>query len=73
MSPAAFARQLGYLQESGHVPVTAGQLISAMTAGDPASELPAKPVVLTFDDGFADFHDNALPLLCGTGSPATCS
>ncbi len=71
VSPAAFARQLGYLHESGYVPVTARQLASAMRAGDPASELPARPVVLTFDDGFADFQDTALPLLMRYGFTAS--
>src|SRR5258708_30919531 len=33
--------------------------------------LPAGPVVLTFDDGFADFYTNALPVLQQCGFTAT--
>ncbi|HET9897568.1 MAG TPA: polysaccharide deacetylase family protein [Streptosporangiaceae bacterium] len=74
VAPEAFARQLDYLHDSGRVPVTAGQIASAMSAtrrGERGTELPAKPVVLTFDDGFADFHQAALPLLLRHGFTAS--
>ena len=64
--PDAFARQLRYLKAAGYTALTAGQF--ANSAG---SSLPAKPVVLTFDDGFADFYDTALPLLLRYGLTGT--
>jgi peptidoglycan/xylan/chitin deacetylase (PgdA/CDA1 family) len=60
VSPEDFAEQLGYLREAGFNSVTAGEL-AAVLAGE--GELPDRPVVLTFDDGYGDFYDNALPLL----------
>jgi peptidoglycan/xylan/chitin deacetylase (PgdA/CDA1 family) len=66
VSPDTFARQLRFLKAAGYTALTAGQF--ANSAG---TALPAKPVVLTFDDGFADFHDNALPLLLQYGLTGT--
>ena len=66
VSPDAFARQLRFLKAAGYSALTAGQFASL--AG---TSLPAKPVVLTFDDGFADFYDNALPLLLRYGFTGT--
>ena len=43
---------------------------AAALAGE-ATRLPARPVVLTFDDGFADFHREVLPLLRDYGFTAT--
>ena len=43
-----FGRQLDWLQANGYMTVTIGQVYDYM---DGFSELPAKPVVLTFDDG----------------------
>lgn len=61
VTPRAFAEQMDYLAEHGNRPVTVTQLAEAIRgAGEP---LPAHPVVLTFDDGFADFHSQALPVL----------
>ncbi len=45
----------------------------AVAGGGPVGRagFPARPVVLTFDDGFADFHREALPLLQHYGFTAT--
>src|SRR5690349_14003799 len=61
VSPEDFAEQLGYLREAGFTSVTAGDLAAAL-AGE-GKTLPERPVVLTFDDGYGDFYDNALPLM----------
>ena len=67
--PDSFAVQLEHLREAGFTGLTLTGLASALAAG-PAG-LPERPVVLTFDDGFADFHDAALPLLRRYGFTAT--
>jgi peptidoglycan/xylan/chitin deacetylase (PgdA/CDA1 family) len=66
--PSAFAAQLAHLQAGGFATLTASAFAAA--AGGNGS-LPARPVVLTFDDGFADFHHAALPLLRAHGFTAT--
>ncbi|MCV7219559.1 polysaccharide deacetylase family protein [Mycolicibacterium elephantis] len=50
--PAMFARQLELIEASGRTAMTVSGLCAAL-AGD--SPLPAHPVLITFDDGFADF------------------
>src|SRR5260370_908307 len=67
--PEAFAAQLAYLNAAGFTTVTASALAAAVS-GD-AGRMPVRPVVLTFDDGFADFHQVALPLLREYGFTAT--
>jgi peptidoglycan/xylan/chitin deacetylase (PgdA/CDA1 family) len=69
VSPAAFAAQLAYLHGEGFKTITAAELSSAL-AGE-TEELPPRPVVLTFDDGYEDFHSRALPLLERYGFTAT--
>jgi peptidoglycan/xylan/chitin deacetylase (PgdA/CDA1 family) len=69
VTPAAFAAQLGYLRSAGFTTVTAGELSARLTAG--RGPLPARPVVLTFDDGYEDFHRRVLPLLRQHGFTAT--
>jgi peptidoglycan/xylan/chitin deacetylase (PgdA/CDA1 family) len=69
VSPAAFAEQLAYLSGAGFRTVTAGGLAEAAAGG--RDRLPGRAVVLTFDDGFADFHRRALPLLQHYGFTAT--
>lgn len=69
VAPEVFADQVAYLQDAGFTAITAGAL-SAILAGG-AGELPERPVVLTFDDGYGDFYSHALPLLKQYGHTAT--
>jgi peptidoglycan/xylan/chitin deacetylase (PgdA/CDA1 family) len=58
--PGSFSEQMAYLQTHGYTSLTVTQLACARAEG---STLPEKSVVLTFDDGFADFFTAALPVL----------
>lgn len=69
VNPAAFADQLACLRDAGFTAITAGDLAAAL-AGESA-ELPDRPVVLTFDDGYGDFYHQAMPLLNKYGFTAT--
>lgn len=65
----AFDKQLSYLEQNHYISLTVTQLIQAIANG--GSTLPPRPVVLTFDDGFADFYSAALPALRHHGFNAT--
>ena len=65
--PARFEAHLKVLREGGYTPLTVSQLAHLSACG----RLPERPVVLTFDDGFADFYTDALPLLERYACPAT--
>lgn len=67
--PGDFEEQLGYLKDTGFTPLTLADLVASMNGTGPA--LPRRPIVVTFDDGYADFHAVALPLLDRYGVPAT--
>jgi peptidoglycan/xylan/chitin deacetylase (PgdA/CDA1 family) len=69
VAPERFEEHLAYLAQYHYTPVTITQLVASRTRGDDA--LPAQPVVMTFDDGYADFHENALPALHRHGFGAT--
>ncbi|MFF4171223.1 polysaccharide deacetylase family protein [Streptomyces sp. NPDC001744] len=66
VSPVRFARQLRWLGERGLRGVSVGELLTAAAQGRARSL-----VGLTFDDGYADFADAALPLLRRHGFTAT--
>lgn len=67
--PAHFAQQMAYLNHSGYTPITVTQWTDAL--GQQATMLPEKPIILTFDDGMADFYTEALPILTQYGFGAT--
>lgn len=62
VSPGAFADQMTLLRERGFTPI-------AFSALPYRGE--GRPVVVTFDDGYADFHEQALPVLDDLGFTAT--
>ena len=58
--PAEFAAQLDFLQAEGYTTIT---LQDFMRAVHGKATLPDKPIVLTFDDGYADNYSTMLPIL----------
>lgn len=68
VSPAAFREQMTYLRDNGYTPVDLYALSTAIVG---YTELPAKPVIITFDDGYIDNYHNAFPILKELGFKGT--
>uniref|UniRef100_A0AAU3GWQ1 Polysaccharide deacetylase family protein n=1 Tax=Streptomyces sp. NBC_01401 TaxID=2903854 RepID=A0AAU3GWQ1_9ACTN len=68
VTPGAFAAQLDAIRACGRTPVPVGALVAHLAEGEP---LPDRPVVLTFDDGFADLPGPTAEALAGRSMPAT--
>ncbi len=66
--PAMFAAQIRYLRRQGFDGLTFGELCQRRLSRQP---IPARSLVLTFDDGYADLIEEALPILIEQGFPAT--
>ena len=60
VTPALFESHLKFLTDAGYHAITLDDLLYALTQG---RELPAKPVILSFDDGYEDNYTSAFPLL----------
>lgn len=63
-----FAWQLNYLKNAGYTVVSIEEAFDYLNEG---RKLPPKPVTITFDDGYQDNYEHALPLLKEHGYPAT--
>ncbi len=68
VAPERFAEQLFWLRENGYTAITLDALYEALARGAP---LPPQPVILTFDDGYADAYDHAFRLLQEFGMSGT--
>jgi peptidoglycan/xylan/chitin deacetylase (PgdA/CDA1 family) len=66
--PAAFRAQMQYLADHGFHVVSLQQAVMAIQNH---TGLPSRSLVLTFDDGYADFFSNAVPILQSYGFTAT--
>lgn len=66
--PGEFRRQVQWLREQGFHTVTLQQVLDHWEKGAP---LPPKPVVLTFDDGYASDYRHVFPTLRQNGFVAT--
>ncbi len=55
VTPEKFAQQLDSIKSKGYATITFEDIVKG--------EIPAKPIILTFDDGYKDFYTNAYPEL----------
>jgi len=67
MNNEVFAQQMAYLAQRGYTTITPDELLSLLVTGSH----PVKRVVLTFDDGYADFYTYAYPELVKYGFRGT--
>jgi peptidoglycan/xylan/chitin deacetylase (PgdA/CDA1 family) len=67
VSPAEFEGQLEWLARHGYTPVRVADWAAWRARAAP---LPPRPVLLTFDDGYADLAEHAFPALERRGWPA---
>ena len=65
--PDEFAAQLDYLQREGYTTIT---LMDFLRAKKGKQQLPDKPIILTFDDGYKDNYTVLLPMLEERGMTA---
>ncbi|GGN18894.1 polysaccharide deacetylase family protein [Streptomyces fuscichromogenes] len=68
VAPEAFAEQMALIGDLGMTPVSTAALAAGWRSGGP---LPDRPVLVTFDDGYAGVHRHALPVLAKHGFAST--
>ena len=68
VSPEQFRELIGWLGARGYTGITAREWLQALNG---TGKLPAKPIVITFDDAYANIAEHALPVLQSQGFRAT--
>jgi peptidoglycan/xylan/chitin deacetylase (PgdA/CDA1 family) len=69
MAPKSFAEQMAHIAGRGNSVLSVGEFVAAL--GDPSGRMPARPLVMTFDDGFLDTFEVGSPILAEHGFHAT--
>lgn len=67
VTPEEFEQRLQLIKQKGLTPISMDQLVTHLRTGLP---LPAKPILLTFDDGYSGHYDYVYPLLKKYSYPA---
>jgi peptidoglycan/xylan/chitin deacetylase (PgdA/CDA1 family) len=67
-TPDTFRQQMAYLRDNGFTTIDLYDLTMAITG---QTELPEKPVLITFDDGYLDNYESAFPILREYGFEGT--
>jgi peptidoglycan/xylan/chitin deacetylase (PgdA/CDA1 family) len=67
VSPADFTTQMDWLSQHGFHPVDFNDVRAYFDGRQP---LPSNPIVITFDDGYADLYTTAYPILAAHGFKA---
>ena len=68
-TPRDFSKQMAYLASHCHI-LTMGDVLTALKSPN-KKHLPARSVLVTFDDGYRDFEEQAWPILRRYKIPAT--
>jgi peptidoglycan/xylan/chitin deacetylase (PgdA/CDA1 family) len=71
VTPENLAAQLDWIAQRGYTTVTMDTLMRCRNGGTPEQPCPAKPIALTFDDGYDDAYSQAFPALQQRGMVAT--
>ena len=67
VSPDELQAQLGYLKAGGWSPMLFSELRKVLASGHP---FPPKPILVTFDDGYANNYETGFPILKRLGVKA---
>lgn len=68
VDPGEFTLEMQWLKDNGFTSITQMQLYEALELGKP---LPAKPVLITFDDGYRGIATTAAPIMTRVGMVGT--
>ena len=68
VSQQQFAEQMKFLRDQGYTAISLSEMADAFSG---KKALPTKPIVITFDDGYADNYLAGLPILEQYGMKAT--